>query len=548
MSLQPIDIEFYHSIPKGDREEWLFERTACDKSLYYFIIQMGGAAKDAGGDSSPVIHKPLCDFWQDDSIKRKAVAMPRAWFKSTNLTKWGNIWRYLQNNERRILIPSQKEDLGVGFLHWMQLHIIGHQRLRWVYPVLQQVDKSWTRSHRFSNRECDLPRDGVYSEPTFRTIGIGGAAQSGHYDYINPDDLIGESGMESQLVMEDAFRWFDNIEELLVDPHHDRPSGSVCSVVGTHWSLADLFCYIQEKYLEYKWMIVPCLKDGGLKDTKSITWHQNPNQEQGESNWPEMFTTDHYTEMRAHTEKSFVFWSQHMNNPGRAEGGFNKFDKAWIKYYDLEEREIGTYLIPEDAKGDEAYKLTDIPLYGFIDPGGFSELKLSKGSRSAILIGGQPRNSVKKFVIHTYAGKFKEPQTFLDEIFAAHETYKPRIWRIDTAAQQHYIYKDILEERRRRHSHLSISPLKPDVKADSKDGDILALVNPMFNGEIYLHRGMKNLVAEIGNFPQGITKDLVDCLGKLNKIYWHRRNLDEVARQNRGYEYTETGRDVVTGY
>ena len=99
MPLTDIDYDFYESLPNYERDEWLFEREACDKSLFYFILQIGGYSIKSGGDSSIVIHKPICDFWQDDTIPRKAVFMPRAWLKSTDLTKWGNFWRYLQNNE-----------------------------------------------------------------------------------------------------------------------------------------------------------------------------------------------------------------------------------------------------------------------------------------------------------------------------------------------------------------------------------------------------------------------------------------------------------------
>ena len=93
MAYSPLDIEFFHSLPVGDREEWQIHREACDRSLFFFIKEVGGYSTHAGGNSSPIIHKPICDMWADDSIKRKAVYMPRSWQKSTDFTKWGNIHR-----------------------------------------------------------------------------------------------------------------------------------------------------------------------------------------------------------------------------------------------------------------------------------------------------------------------------------------------------------------------------------------------------------------------------------------------------------------------
>ena len=55
-------------------------RQLCDRSFYHFVKIVGGSVGQ-GGVISPVIHKPLCDFYQDRSIHRKAIFMPRAWLK-----------------------------------------------------------------------------------------------------------------------------------------------------------------------------------------------------------------------------------------------------------------------------------------------------------------------------------------------------------------------------------------------------------------------------------------------------------------------------------
>jgi len=219
-------------------------------------------------------------------------------------------------------------------------------------------------------------------------------------------------------------------------------------VHNTHWSNGDLFCYIQDKYREYEWRIVPALKDQDLLDTDHLKWVQNPMSFHNESNWPEYKSTRYYNKMMASPEKDIIFWAQHMNNPQRA-SGLNKFDKDWLRYYDIEERDKGKYIVCEDDKKE--FRVNDIPLIGIIDPGGFSEIKLiKKGSNNAILIGGQPRNSIKKFVMHIWAGKLKDPDDFLSKVFGANAEWKPRTWRIETIGAADYIYKHIMLEKKKR--------------------------------------------------------------------------------------------------
>jgi len=519
-----------------------------------------GGSVHQGEDASEYIHRPVCDFEQS-GIKRRAKAYPRDWRKSTIYTKLGAIYSYLQDQESRQLIASENEKIASRFLDYIEKQILGNAMLRKLYPdkltyaVLNTgefvhpsypdkdsiieyrlIDKPWTKGQgiKWSGTECSLPRTGIFSEPSISAIGVKGAAQSGHYTTIRIDDLVGKEAMESQAVLEKVFEWQDNTEELLVEPDISHPDASEISIVGTHWGVGDYFDYVQEKYTKYEWIIVPALKDPKLEDRTHITYLQHPHVNDGESNYPEKFKTEHYIEMMNNPEKELIFWAQHMNNP-RMGSGLNKFDIKWLKFYREEEREDGTYLFCKDD--NEVFAVKEIPWFGMIDPGGFSELKLTKkGSRNAMLIAGQARDSVKKFVRFTHADRFKEPDKFMDILFAAQKKHKPRLWRIDTAAQQAYIYKDILQERKKRGEFIRVSPMTASSKKDSKDDDIQALINPMFNGEIYVHESMKELIAEVGMYPHGMTKDLIDMLGKWFLHYGKRtpsKELDDLNRRNR---------------
>ena len=526
-------------------------RYLCDKSFFHFVKTFSGPK--SGKDATRSIHKPLCDFWQDETLKRKAIFLPRGWFKSTIFTKWGSIWKYLQDNESRVLIASENEKNAKRFLDFIQNQIRRNEFLRKIYPELRVIDNSWVKQNRWSSTQVDMPRKEIYSEATFTAIGVGGAAQSGHYSDIAIDDLVGEKAKESLTIMETIFNWHDNAKELLENPNFKDPNGSYITIIGTHWSPADYGCYVQKNFPEYRWMITPCLKDNDLKDEEHIKWLQNGNINQGESNWPESpkYTTEHYQNMQTKPEEQALFWSQHMNNPQKSIG-LTKFDPAWLRYFRFEKRDKGLYLICQDDNDkdtEEVFPLSEIKLYGVIDPGAFAETKaLRRGSRNAFLIGGQARDSIKKFVVYTEANRVREPEKFIDIIFEANEKWKPRKWEIETVAAQNYIYRDIKEARRRRGTHISISPLDRDVSKDVKNAEIQALINPFFNGEIYIHRDMKDFIIEYGNYPGGLTNDLIDCLGKLFRYHMSRKERRTDTRPRHAMDDTQAGRSVVGGY
>ena len=544
---------WHGSLPDDEAADWLRRRKACDKSLFYFIKDCGGYVLKSGGDISPQIHKPICDRWQDKSVLRQACFMPRKWRKTTAYTIWSSIWEYLQDNEIRILIPSEKELTAMRWVRQIGRQIRRNDRLRWIYPELQLVNDRWVKSNPFSGQEIMLPRIGDYPESTISCVGVRGASQGGHYNLINADDLVGEKGFESPIVMEDAFRWFDNAEELLDDPE-DR-----IRILGTHWGPGDLGVYIQEDYPEYLWYIVPCRKDSGLLDTENITYIQ-ADTEDGETNWPEAFSTKHYVDMESNPEKQTIYYAQHMNNP-RAASVLTKFDGAWLRYYKFEDRKNSQgdfekwVVCEEDGK---AWQVGEMTLYGMIDPGGFAEMKLlKKGSRNAIVVGGQPKDANRKFIIYTWCGRLKEPDDFLKEVFFANELWNVRLWMVEVFGAQKYIYRDILQYRKQHNKNLSIQEMPKDVSKDVKDSDILGLMAPMQNGEIYVHRSMRELIGEIRTFPSCLTRDLIDMTGKLMKYRFKRGKQGEKEERDvfdgvkiDAYvpELGESGVSAITGY
>jgi hypothetical protein len=151
--------------------------------------------------------------------------------------------------------------------------------------------------------------------------------------------------MESVTVMEGVMRWFDNANELLVNPDPRSQAGSIIDITGTFWSPQDFYVYVLEKYPEYHFSVVPAMKHEGLEDAGGLHYIQHPHQTFGETNYPEHpeFTTEYYKAMMTNPEKEMVFWTQHMNMPSKSTI-LTKFEESWIKYCRIEERQVDTPL------------------------------------------------------------------------------------------------------------------------------------------------------------------------------------------------------------
>ena len=554
------------------KQRLTYWRILCDRSFFHFVRIIGGAVGQ-GGIISQRIHGPLCAFAQSPNIYRKGIGTPRDWLKSTVWTKWKAIYDYIKNPEERQLIASENERIAGNMLLWVQTQILRNPRLRLLYEdrlsyvdedtgEQRLIDKSWTKMDgiRWTRTAMDLPNRGFRGEPSIQAIGIGGAAQSGHYTRIKIDDLVGEAAMKSPLVMDSCIRWFDNHAELLVQPDIGLPDPSYVEIVGTHWGPGDFFCYVQDNFEEFKWMIVPCRKDWPEHERAHMVYLNNTDVEVGESNWPEKFSTQYYIDM-LNSEKANIYWAQHMNFPEKG-AGVTKIDPDWIRYYEWEweEKQVGNTMlkklyivcVKDDGTPGERFRTDTIDWFGFIDPGGFSDkLRLKKSSRNAVVIGGQPVGSIKKFVVYAEAWRFKNPKHFLDKIFTAHEAWNPRSWKIDTVGTQPYIFEDIILARKTRKVHFPISSLEVDNRKDSKDSFIEALIPPFSNGEIYLHRSMKDLIGEIKTFPGGMTRDLVEMLARLYDEHMVRKEKSDIAKRNlnrQRFSASDRGRNPVTMY
>ena len=133
------------------------------------------------------------------------------------------------------------------------------------------------------------------------------------------------------------------------------------------------------------------------------------------------------------------------------------------------------------------------------------------------------------------------------------DEFRPRAWSIDTIGPGQFMYATILEERSKRHKTMPLFPFAISTAKNAKEDDIQSLLPAGENGEIYIHRNMKEFIGEWCSYP-AYPRDLLDMAGKLNKARWSRhpkvKDADPLAefgiRERRGA--VDDGRSDITGY
>ncbi|CAK0779084.1 hypothetical protein CCP2SC5_880007 [Azospirillaceae bacterium] len=533
------------TLTEHDRQ---YLKALCRASLYHLCVICGGFSHQ-GGNISPVIHREICRYAQDSTIKRKAFALGRSTRKTTVLHRWRAIHIWLNDPEARVMLGSQSMDVVRQSMTWIKGQLMGNEMLRWLFwEELGPIDEKWRFYHRFSNSEIELPRHGMWAEPTFFAISTGGAAQGKHFSHILLSDIIGQRELESTLEMESSILWFQNVQELL-----DNPESGEISMDLTFWNLGDAYINILDNYPEYRWWVTPALKagddllDGLRKQYPNLTFVQHPEAEIGETNLPDIydekpphkqvFPTEYYDRLKNNPSTARVFWTQHMNLPWHGESRENSFKVEWLRYYTLKSVENDTYIVCDDK---EEVNVRDISWYGAIDPGGFASRGLKRSSRCAAVIAGQAPNSLKKFIAWVWAGRPESPTKLSDIILDANEKWRVRHWYLESIGSQEFIRKHLLEAadvKKKRIYILQTPKGESDLAEDAKLKRIGVLIEPCYLGQWHILRSMTPLISEYMAHPSGLTNDILDAWSWLQQLRFPVGNLANTMNEQNKKRY-----------
>jgi hypothetical protein len=390
------------------------------------------------------------------------------------------------------------------------------------------------RIQRINKYELELPREAHHKEPTFDTIGVGGAAQGRHFNWLKLDDLVGEEARDSETVMKRVLMWFDNINALLTRLKIDG-----WDLTGTRWAANDVYSHAVKMYgVKKDRSILNAYFDDDIEKMQdgSLVVYARGAIEKGLPIFPEEFTLEDLNRIR----KNPVVWAaQYANNPRSSE--LVELSPAWLKFYNVSQNGKITVFA-----GDNSWSLrySDLDIVILMDP---AMSRTSKSDESGIVVTGTD-SKMNIYVLEAFKKRLRPPE-LMDELFRLYTKWNPRIVSIE-AVNFSEVFHYWFEERcnkLRLYPSLHKHQRPGGRNATSKHGYIRKLANYGAAGQIYILEGMHQLRDEWDWFPMGDSEHILDALSQGPEV-WSAKVQRAGVEQERALKVLEEDRDNLTGY
>lgn len=492
-----------------DSEQYKYLRRQAKTDLFFLAYGVLGYNK-----LSENLHKHLCRWMLRNRAARfRMLLLPRGHYKSTIWTIADSIrialpddlgdqpWPENLGTNIRLMIGHETSDQASRFLVSIIGHFMSNPTLMALFPECVPNRSK----HRINKSELELPRNEIWSEPTFDTMGVGAKSQGKHYNYLKLDDLIGDKARDSKLEMQAAKDWFDNIQSFFSEFTRDK-----LDLTGTRWAVDDLYSHVDEQY------------------GPAILRYIRPAIENGEPIFPERFSLESFEVIKKNKK---IWAAQYANNPEDFETQLNP---AWLRFYQWH-RPSGHMVV---FSGNERRVIhpQECDIVILMDP--------AMTGRGGILVTATHENK-DIFVLEAIKDDWN-PHKVCDWLFKAVSKYRPRTVVIEevlfSALFKHWFEAEMKLRGIRFHITLS----KPGARA--KDIRVLGLVNWFAAGKIYFHQDQLDLIDEYKKF--GATSDyhMLDALAQgpevwrvpFNKKQWDQNRQAETALLQ--------ARDIATGY
>lgn len=474
---------------------------------------------------TPGLHKVVADWVQNLASLRKLLLLPRGHYKTTIATKsfciWLNIQSYIPQlgipgPEVRTLLTNESATNAERFLSEIESQWDNNAILRWLFSEL--VPDKRKRGVKWSEKAMTLNREGGWSEPTISTIGVGGAAQSQHYDVQIKDDLIGREAMESVDVMRKTIDWFDYADSLFISPEK-----GIDVISGTRWAMFDLYQYIIDKDKRYDVYVRQVVENG-----KPI--------------FPEEFSLEGLAFMR---ERNFRHYSgQYLNNPQDPDK--IDFKEKWIygARFQIDKREDVWLLLPEGEKS--LFESLDRVMV--FDPSW--DEKPDAARRALVVMGMTPTG--KPGIIETYASR--EPiDICINKAFDLYARWKPRGLWVETIGNQEYVINLFRREMEKRDmlgkpQYVNLQRVHSSTKF-SKEGRIRDAIQQYGARDgIWYTALCESFLEEYPYFPLSRTKDVLDAVSYGLDLLRRPMTDEEEMEAGETEEEIVGGMDSRTGY
>ena len=423
------------------------------------------------GYYDPNIHNDVCNFIQQKG-RLKIVILPRDFLKSTLCSEMYPLWcATKQPNYERILLTSNTAANAGRFLAKIRGIVEQHPLYRaWFANCIPQYSKT-----HWSDTQASLRRTKPHDIATFETAGVGTQLTGRNYTKIIEDDTVApeldemtrEMAMPSPKDIEHAI----GFHKLTIPLLENFMEGERL-VVGTRWTFHDLIAYVisNEKPKLFDRACVVRDKDDQpvIKDGKKIPTH------------PRRFPLEAIEELEADFGR-YYFSALYMNTP--RESQHMTFREDWFEYYDT-------------APGTGRVVIT-------VDPAAMAE---GEGCKDAIVACEHNHGSMHVLQYHMDQ---MLPSELISKTLDLAKTHDALNIRVEAIQYQKSLIYGFKEEMKRRGVYHNIIPVKTN---RNKMERIRGLQPIMENHQLYIRRGMRELVQHFLEFPFGNILDLLDAL------------------------------------
>lgn len=455
-------------------------REACRASLFFLAKGVLGYK-----DFCKEVHLPVCNALQRRDRKRKAVLMPRTWFK-TSINIAYCIWSEINNSNIRQLFAQNTFSNAEKKVREVKAQWDGNVLLRALFPeLLPDASCQW------SDKGITLKRSQAMPECTLEPAGTGTQLTSRHYYEIIEDDTVapdfdamtGEIQQPTVAEIEKAKGFHKLCHSLLL-----HPTESYITLTGTRWAVEDLFGEILSKHPEYLVLTRATLEDS----------NGNPaSEEQGGRPVWDRFGTRAIEELRR-VYGTLMFEMLYMNSPSSSINSC--FKRDMVRYYDNLPTEL-LYCTSVDLASAKPTKTSD-PDYVVVIT---SAIKPSTGD---------------VFVVHYNRGRFDPGETIV-KIFDHWRAYHPMIVYVESTQYQATL-KYWIEQRQKETGELFYVEQVPNCSA-SKAARILGMEPWFAAGRVRMRVGHSDLERELLAFDKDRVglghDDVIDALS-MQRIFW----------------------------
>jgi len=392
------------------------------------------------------------------------------------------------------------------------------------------------RVQRMNKWELELPRDEHHLEPTFDTMGVGGAAQGRHYHWLVMDDLVGEEARESETVMSSVLDWFDNIYSLLTRPRIDG-----WDLVGTRWALTDVYSHALEVYgVDQARSILNAYDQQDVERMLpgELAVYARGALENGVPVFPEEFPLEDLLRIRNNPRGRKIWAAQYANNP--RDSDMTRLQPGWLKFYNVGTRDR-LHIFEGEERGSRTIRVSELDRCILIDPS-VGETKAS--DESGVVVTGTDQ-FMNVYVLESYRKRLLPPD-LIDEMFNLYTRWNPRIISIESVAFSAMLKYWFDQKCRQMGVYPSIHDYKPGSKR-SKHARIEALSNYAAGGQLYILEGMTQLRDEWEWFPLGRSDHILDALAQGPEV-WAPSVIKHQDEVKQAVSKLQDERDALTGY